>query len=70
LGRQPVKGHFLSAAGPDRTGPADGAELGEASAAVRVSDVARLLLEAGLVQYEAGELDVTPKPTDYNLFDD
>ena len=46
------------------------AELGEAGAAVRVSDVARLLLEAGLVQYESGQLDVTPKPTGYKLFDD
>ena len=45
-------------------------ELGEAGADVRVSDVARLLLEAGLVQYEAGELDVRPKPTGYKLFDD
>jgi hypothetical protein len=35
----------------------------------KISDVPRLLLEADLVQYEAGELDVTPKPTGYKLFD-
>lgn len=37
-------------------------------ATVRVSDVARLLLEAGLERYEAGELDVTLHPAGFRLF--
>jgi len=44
-------------------------ELGESGASVKVSDVARLLLEAGVTQYESGELDVTPRPTGFTLFD-
>lgn len=45
-------------------------ELGGGEAKVKVSDVARLLLEAGLAQYESGELKIKPKPTGYSLFDD
>ncbi len=39
-------------------------------ARVRVNDVARLLLEAGLERYEAGELATNLKPTGFTLFDD
>lgn len=46
------------------------AELGQAGARVKVSDIARLLLEAGLEQYETGQLEVDLKPTGYTLFDD
>lgn len=37
-------------------------------AKVRVSDVARLLLEAGLDAYEAGELQTELQPSAYRLF--
>ncbi len=45
-------------------------ELGEERAMVKVSDVARLLLETGIEQYEAGELKAKPRPTGFTLFDD
>ena len=45
-------------------------ELGTDAAKVKVSDVARLLLEAGLAQYERGQLAVQPRPTGFTLFDD
>lgn len=44
-------------------------ELGQDGVNVKVNDVARLLIEAGLDQYDAGELDVQLKPTGYTLFD-
>jgi len=37
---------------------------------VRVSDVARLLIQAGLEQYEAGELEVRLHPKEFTLFPD
>lgn len=37
---------------------------------VKLSDVARLLLEAGLFQYRAGNLQINPKPRKFDLFDD
>ena len=46
------------------------AELGESGATARVSDVARLLLESGLEQYESGALEVKLKPTGFKLFKD
>ena len=45
-------------------------ELGTETAKVKVSDIARLLLEAGLAQYERGQLPVQPRPTGFTLFDD
>ena len=45
-------------------------ELGEEGAMVKISDVARLLLETGIEQYEAGELKAKPRPTGFTLFDD
>ena len=45
-------------------------EMGQQGAKVRVNDIARLLLEAGLRQYESGELDIDLKPTGFRLFDD
>ena len=45
-------------------------ELGTTTAKVKVSDIARLLLEAGLAQYERGQLSVQPRPTGFTLFDD
>ena len=45
-------------------------ELGQGGGKVKVSDVARLLLEAGLEQYEAGKLTPKLKPVGYKLFDD
>ena len=45
-------------------------ELGREGAAVKVSDVARLLLETGIKQYEAGALKAKPRPTGFTLFDD
>lgn len=45
-------------------------ELGTDTAKVKVSDVARLLLEAGLAQYERGLLPVQPRPTGFTLFND
>ena len=44
--------------------------LGTEAAKVKVSDIARLLLEAGLAQYERGQLTVQPRPTGFTLFDD
>ena len=45
-------------------------ELGDDEAKVKVSDVVRLLLEAGLEQYEHDQLRVQPRPTGFTLFDD
>lgn len=45
-------------------------ELGQDGAKVKVNDVARLLLEAGLRQYESDELAIDLKPTGFRLFDD
>jgi hypothetical protein len=47
-------------------------ELAEAhpGATVRVADVARLLLEAGLERYEAGELQVELRPRVFGLYPD
>jgi hypothetical protein len=45
-------------------------ELGQGEALVKVSDVARLLIEAGLAEYEAGRLKAKPRPTKFKLFDD
>jgi len=45
-------------------------EISQNFGEVRVSDVARLLIEAGIEQYEAGKLSVQPKPTKFTLFDD
>jgi hypothetical protein len=45
-------------------------ELGTDTAKVKVSDVARLLIEAGLAQYERGLLPVQPRPTGFTLFDE
>lgn len=39
-------------------------------AKVRISDVARLLLQAGIDQYESGELDVRIRPTKFRIFPD
>lgn len=36
-------------------------------AKVRVSDVARVLMEAGLAQYEAGELEIDLQPSAFRL---
>ena len=41
-----------------------------AGAKVRVSDVARLLMEAGLERYEAGELKIELQPAVFKLFAD
>ncbi len=46
------------------------AELGEEGASVRIGDVARLLLEAGIAEYEAGKLKPKAKPKKLVLFDD
>lgn len=40
------------------------------NAKVKVSDVARLFLEAGLARYDAGELTVELKPVSFTLYDD
>lgn len=45
-------------------------ELGQGEASVKVSDVARLLIEAGLAEYDAGRLRIKPIPTGFRLFDD
>lgn len=47
-------------------------ELTEAypDARVRISDVVRLLLEAGLAEYEAGHISVELKPVSFVIFDD
>jgi hypothetical protein len=37
-------------------------------AKIKVSDVARLLLEAGLERYEAGDIRVEPQPAKFTLF--
>lgn len=39
-------------------------------ARVRISDVARLLLEAGLAEYDAGNISVKLKPVSFVIFDD
>lgn len=43
---------------------------GHPGAKVRVSDVARLLLEAGLKVYDAGDLEITLHPQRFTLFSD
>lgn len=45
------------------------AEFGP-GATVRVSDVARLLLEAGLERYESGELEIELHPSGLRIFPD
>jgi hypothetical protein len=45
-------------------------ELGQQGGKVKVSDVARLLLEAGLAQYDAGKLAPKLRPVGFRLFDD
>ncbi len=45
-------------------------ELGGEGASVRISDVARLLLETGIAEYEAGNLKPKAKPKKLVLFDD
>jgi hypothetical protein len=45
-------------------------ELGQQGGRVKVSDVARLLLEAGLEQYDARKLNPKLKPVGFRLFDD
>lgn len=45
-------------------------ELGAEGAKVKVSDVARLLLVAGLEKYDAGELKPKLRPTGFRLFED
>lgn len=39
-------------------------------ARVRISDVARLLLQAGVRQYENGNLDIRIRPTKFRIFPD
>lgn len=39
-------------------------------ARVRISDVARLLLETGLAEYDAGNISVSLKPVSFVIFDD
>ena len=45
-------------------------EIGQGGAKVKINDVARLLLEAGIERYEAGALDIKMRPTGFKLFDD